>query len=73
MALFLNEIRHNGYKRVTQTLMYLPHFLSTVVVCSIAYQIFSVDGGVLTKIRAMFGMEPVNILMSRDAYRPLFM
>ena len=72
MALFLNEIRHNGYKRVTQTLMYLPHFLSTVVVCSIAYQIFSVDGGVLTKIRAMFGLEPLNILMSRDAYRPLF-
>ncbi len=31
MALLLNEVRHNGYKRVTQTLMYLPHFLSTVV------------------------------------------
>ena len=36
LALFLNEIRHNTYKRVTQTLMYLPHFLSAVVICSIA-------------------------------------
>lgn len=72
LALLLNEIRHSAYKRVTQTLMYLPHFLSTVVVCSIAYQLFSVDGGVLTKIRALFGLDPVNILMSKEAYRPLY-
>ena len=41
LALFLNEIRHKGFKRVTQTLMYLPHFLSAVVVCSITYQLLS--------------------------------
>lgn len=72
LALFLNEVRHSAYKRITQTLMYLPHFLSTVVVCSIAYQIFSVDGGLLTQLLACFGLEPVNILMNKAAYRPLF-
>lgn len=72
LALFLNEIRAKGYKKVTQTLMYLPHFLSSVVICSIAYQLFSVDRGVLTGIRAFFGKEPLNILMSEKYYRPLY-
>lgn len=72
LALFLNEIRHKAYKRVTQTLMYLPHFLSTVVVCSIAYQIFSVDNGLLTQFLALFGLKPINILMNKAAYRPLY-
>lgn len=72
LALFLNEVRSKGYKKVTQTLMYLPHFLSSVVICSIAYQLFSVDKGVLTGIRAFFGKEPLNILMNEKYYRPLY-
>lgn len=72
LALFLNEVRHSAYKRITQTMMYLPHFLSTVVVCSIAYQLFSVDSGVLNVILKSLGFEPVNILMNKAAYRPLF-
>ena len=43
LALFLHEIRHNAYKRVAQTLMYLPHFLAAVVICSIAYQLFPME------------------------------
>ncbi len=72
LALFLNEVRHSAYKRVTQTIMYLPHFLSTVVVCSIAYQLFSVDSGILNVILKSLGQEPVNILMNEASYRPLF-
>lgn len=72
LALFLNEIRHRTYKRLTQTLMYLPHFLSAVVVCSIAYQMFSMESGVLTKLLSALGLPPVNILMNASAYRPLF-
>jgi putative aldouronate transport system permease protein len=72
LALFLNEIRHSAYKRVAQTLMYLPHFLSSVVICSIAYQLFSVDSGILNRILQAIGLEPVNVLMNASAYRPLF-
>lgn len=43
LALFLHEIRHNTCKRVVQTLMYLPHFLAAVVICSIAYQLFPTE------------------------------
>lgn len=43
LALFLHEIRHNTHKRVAQTLMYLPHFLAAVVICSIVYQLFPME------------------------------
>lgn len=72
MALLLNEVRHNGYKRTTQTLMYLPHFLSTVVICSIAYQLFSMDSGMLNRLLVRLGLPKVNVLMNESAYRPLF-
>ncbi len=72
LALLLNEVRHRGYKRVTQTLMYLPHFLSTVVVCSITYQLFSVDTGIVNQLLTAMGLPKVNVLMNADAYRPLF-
>ena len=72
LALLLNEIRHNVYKRTVQTLLYLPHFLSTVVICSIAYTMFSMEDGIVNHIIEWFGFERLNILMNADAYRPLY-
>jgi len=46
LALMLNEIRHRLVKRTTQTLLYLPHFLSWVIVVGIAQTIFASDGAV---------------------------
>ncbi len=50
LALMLNEVRHKAFKKVTQTLLYLPHFLSWVIIGSIAYQLFSLSGIVNTMI-----------------------
>jgi len=44
LALLLNEVRSRAYKRVTQTLLYLPHFLSWVIIGAVAYQLFSLSG-----------------------------
>jgi len=44
LSLFLNEVRHSGYKRVVQTLVYIPHFVSWVIIASIAKMLFN-DGG----------------------------
>ena len=44
LALMLNEIRNMHYKKVTQTLLYVPHFISIVIVVSITYVIFGADG-----------------------------
>lgn len=49
-ALLLNEIRKLGFKRITQTISYLPHFLSWVIVCSIISNVLSSSDGTLNNI-----------------------
>ena len=44
LALLLNEMRSLHYKKITQTLLYVPHFISIVIVVSITYVIFGTDG-----------------------------
>jgi len=50
LALLLNEVRLKAFKKATQTLLYLPHFLSWIIIGAIAYQIFSLSGIVNTLI-----------------------
>lgn len=69
LSLFLNEVRHNGYKRVVQTLVYIPHFVSWVIVCSLTYQLFNVTDGVFNVIyKAISGGETFDILMNARAF-----
>lgn len=49
-ALMMNEVKHARFKRVTQTITYLPHFLSWVVVGSFVYQILSPSSGILNAL-----------------------
>lgn len=62
LALLLNEIKNKYYKKVTQTLLYLPHFLSFVIIGAIAYQIFGQESGVVNNIIASFGGERIKFL-----------
>lgn len=71
LALLLNEVRHKYFKRVTQTLLYLPHFLSFVIIGAIAYQIFGVADGVVNNLieaaggtRIPFLQEDTNWLIT---------
>lgn len=54
LALMLNEIRFRRFKRVTQTILYLPHFLSWVIIASVAYSLFRPSTG-LVNIALMNG------------------
>lgn len=54
LSLFLNEVTHNGYKRVVQTLVYIPHFVSWVIVASLTYQLFNTTDG-------LFNILSVNL------------
>lgn len=47
LAIFLNEVTCKWYKKLTQTLLYLPHFLSWVIIAGIAYQLFSPSTGII--------------------------
>lgn len=62
LALILNEVRCKWFKRVTQTLLYLPHFLSWVIVGALAYQMFSLNSGVLNIILGNMGTSPIPFL-----------
>jgi sugar ABC transporter permease protein len=56
LALMLNELRYPKFKKVTQTILYLPHFLSWVIVGSVAYQIFSPSTGTVNVILQNMGV-----------------
>ena len=55
LALMLNEIRSMHYKKVTQTLLYMPHFISIVIVVSITYVVFGTDGIIYKLTTQMLG------------------
>ena len=55
LALMLNEVRNIHYKKVTQTLLYVPHFISIVIVVSITYVIFGADGIIYNLTTKMLG------------------
>jgi len=63
-ALLLNEVRSSIFKRFVQTVSYLPHFVSWVVVASLITTILSVDGGVVNDLLMAIGIidEPINFM-----------
>ncbi len=71
-ALLLNELRNNKWKRVAQTAAYLPHFISVVVVVGILKDLLSSDGGVLTQLFMIFGVQPRNYFNMPEAFRTLY-
>ena len=69
-SILLNEVRHNGFKRTAQTVIYLPHFLSWVVLSIPIMNIFAYDGIVNDLVR-LFGGDPVMFLASNTWFRPI--
>ena len=61
LALLLNEVRCQAYKRTVQTISYMPYFISNVVICGMIKSFMAYDG-VFNQITAMFGMAPKSFL-----------
>lgn len=68
-ALLLNEVRVRWFKRFTQTITYLPYFLSWVILAGVLTNILRVDGGLVNRIIEFFGGEPIFFLGSNDTFR----
>lgn len=64
VAILLNEVRHLFFKRTVQTMIYLPHFLSWVIIGSILIDILSPSGGIVNKLIVALGGEPIYFLGS---------
>lgn len=62
LALLINEVRHTLFKRVTQTISYLPHFFSMVIVAGLVYVVFGVEGGLINHIITLTGGDPRHFL-----------
>lgn len=69
-ALLLNEIRIKWFKKVVQTVVYLPHFLSWVILASVLQYIFGYDGPI-NAILSGFGIDPIMFMASNKWFRPL--
>jgi putative aldouronate transport system permease protein len=69
LALILNECRFTALKRFIQTLTYMPHFLSWVVIFGILTAFFSQSTGVVNNIITRMGREPVPFLISNTWFR----
>ena len=67
-AILLNEIQNAPYKKIVQTVSYLPHFISTVVLVSMINTICSPSLGVLAKIYKSMGLTPVNFMGNPDYF-----
>lgn len=68
-ALLLNEVRVMLFKRTVQTLVYLPHFLSWVVLGGILIDMLSPSGGIVNQLLGVFGIQPVFFLGNGDWFR----
>ncbi len=71
-ALMLNEVRSKRYKKVVQTVSYLPHFISVVILVGLMKTMFSPNGGVVNSIIEAFGGEPINFFMEKSWFRTLY-
>ena len=72
LALMFNEIINAVFKRSAQTIVYLPHFISTVIIAGIVITAFSPSAGIVNTVLSWFGFEPVYFLTKSEWFRPIF-
>ena len=71
LALLLNEMRWQGFKRVAQTLVYIPHFISFVIVATLTVQLFNIQDGIVNQIIQSITGHTINILGLPQCFKGL--
>lgn len=71
LALLLNEVRIAIYKRLVQTMVYVPHFVSMVIVASMTYVFLTPNGGILYELIHAITGSKINVLADPAWFRPL--
>lgn len=61
LALLLNEVRYLRFKKTVQTITYMPHFISTVVISSLVLTFLSSEG-MINEFLGLFGIEPISFM-----------
>lgn len=68
LSLMLNELRKEAFKRVIQSIVYLPHFLSWVIIAGLTFLLLSQSQGIVNKLIVSFGGETIPFLMDPDYF-----
>ena len=69
LALLLMEIKSQRIRRPIQTILYLPHFISWVVVANILTNLLAFNGGAINNLRELLGLQPVMFLGAKEYFR----
>jgi putative aldouronate transport system permease protein len=72
LALLLNEVRRS-FRSIIQTIIYIPHLVSWVVVAGLTFTLFTTEGGIVNELLVTAGMSKINILLSISAFRPMIL
>jgi len=72
LALLINEVKSNKFKRSVQTIVYMPHFISTVVVCGMLVSFLSPSTGFINKFIKALGGEPIHFLAEPEWFQTVY-
>ena len=68
LALFINEIRSKGYKKVVQTISYAPYFVSVMVVVGMLFAFSNYDSGIINRVITALGGQRISLMESADLF-----
>lgn len=69
LALMINEVRHAFFKRFSQSVTYLPHFLSWVIVSAVFANLLSPTNGIVNVLLGYFGIDPIMFMSDERFFR----
>jgi putative aldouronate transport system permease protein len=72
LALMFNEVVNQLFKKTAQTIVYLPHFISSVIIAGIVITAFSPSAGIVNTVMGWFGLDPIYFLTKAEWFRPIF-
>ncbi|WP_281891105.1 sugar ABC transporter permease [Paenibacillus sp. YYML68] len=72
LALMLNQLMNKSFKKFVQTVIYAPHFISTVVIAGMLFLFLSPESGFINRIIVYFGGEPIFFMGSADWFRRVY-
>ena len=72
LAVMINEVQSQGYRKAVQTIVYLPHFISVVIVAGLVVSFLSPATGVVNNVLAFFGVERIYFLTKPEWFVPIY-
>lgn len=72
LAILLNRVRNKKVQRTIQTTIYVPYFISTIVLAGMLYIFLSPSSGIFNFVREAMGMAPIDFMSSDEWFRPIY-